>query len=75
MNAPGYYCNCAICGGPIGWDDKFVTIFRNLEYHDSEGLTNVVHSEVLVTICVSCGERFPAKAIRVSFESGQDRVR
>jgi hypothetical protein len=69
MNAPGDYCSCAICDCPIGWDERFVTIFRNLEYHGSDGLTNVVDSEVLVTICVSCGQRFPAKAIRVSFDS------
>jgi hypothetical protein len=68
MSAPAYYCDCAVCGRRIGWEDKFVTVFRNLEQHDGERFINVLDSEMLVTICVSCGERFPAKAIRVSFE-------
>ena len=68
MSNTDYYCDCALCRCRIAWKDKFVTIFRNLEQHDSDWMTNVLDSEVLVTICADCGNRFPARAIRVSFD-------
>jgi hypothetical protein len=62
--------NCAVCGVSIYWGDAVVTVSRTSERVTADGEIDIIDGDTLASLCESCGSRFPATAIRVSFGDG-----
>jgi len=56
---------CAVCQRPILREERVVSILRNVEQFDNEMAIVTSDSVVLASLCVSCGERFPAHTVQL----------
>jgi hypothetical protein len=61
---------CAICGHAIRSGEDVVSIQRNLEHIDGDGMSHSVQDSVLLaSLCALCGPKYPEKRISVIFGS------
>lgn len=59
------YANCTYCGTAIRSGDLVVTVARYQEEVQVDGTIEVVGEDTLASLCSSCGQRFPASAMRL----------
>jgi hypothetical protein len=67
------YAPCDICKQVIHVGEPYVSIIRNLEVMDDQGVVTVQDSVQLATLCSSCGARNPEGAIGLNFVGREGR--
>ena len=63
------YATCEWCDKPISYGNAAVTINKNIEQMDRndehpDGIVTVIQSDVVTTLCGSCGNRLNIGALR-----------
>jgi hypothetical protein len=63
------YTTCEWCDAPISYGNATVTINKNIEQMDRtdehpDGIVTVIQSDVVTTLCGSCGNRLNIEALR-----------
>ncbi|WP_232068434.1 hypothetical protein [Gemmata obscuriglobus] len=59
------YDHCSLCGAAIRRCDSVVTIERHEEQVCANGDVEITRAEVLVSLCMPCGQRYPLSVTRV----------
>jgi hypothetical protein len=68
LELPPLFADCAVCGVAIRRGDDVVAICRTNERVKADGNVDIFDEERLAYLCVECGLRYPAGAIRLVFE-------
>jgi len=63
------YTTCDWCDKPISYGSAAVTINKNIEQmdrtdEDPDGIVTVIHSDMVTTLCGSCGNHLDIDALR-----------